>query len=111
MAQFTNQASISYNGLTANSNIVTGEITRVLSVSKTSVSGSYRRGDTLTYAVSISNTGSAPYTGLTVTDDLGAYTAGTASGNAPDVCRRFGSVLCKRRSSGRAYRCGRPHRS
>ena len=47
MAQFTNQASISYNGLTANSNIVTGEITRVLSVSKTSVSGSYRRGDTL----------------------------------------------------------------
>ena len=56
MAQFTNQASISYNGLTANSNIVTGEITRVLSVSKTSVSGSYRRGDTLTYAVSISNT-------------------------------------------------------
>ena len=76
MAQFTNQASISYNGLTANSNIVTGEITRVLSVSKTSVSGSYRRGDTLTYAVSISNTGSAPYTGLTVTDDLGAYTAG-----------------------------------
>ena len=44
MAQFTNQASISYNGLTANSNIVTGEITRVLSVSKTSVSGSYRRG-------------------------------------------------------------------
>lgn len=79
MAQFTNQASISYNGVTANSNIVTGEITRVLSVSKTSVSGSYRRGDTLTYAVSISNTGSAPYTGLTVTDDLGAYTAGTAS--------------------------------
>ena len=46
MAQFTNQASISYNGLTANSNIVTGEIKRVLSVSKTSVSGSYRRGDT-----------------------------------------------------------------
>lgn len=79
MAQFTNQASISYNGLTANSNIVTGEITRVLSVSKTSVSGSYRRGDTLTYTVSISNTGSAPYTGLTVTDDLGAYTAGTTS--------------------------------
>ena len=79
MAQFTNQASISYNGLTANSNIVTGEITRVLSVSKTSVSGSYRRGDTLTYTVSISNTGSAPYTGLTVTDDLGAYTTGTTS--------------------------------
>ena len=43
MAQFTNQASISYNGVTANSNIVTGEITQVLTASKTSVSGSYRR--------------------------------------------------------------------
>lgn len=79
MAQFTNQASISYNGVTANSNIVTGEITQVLTASKTSVSGSYRRGEVLTYAVSISNTGSAPYTGLTVTDDLGAYTTGTTS--------------------------------
>lgn len=45
MAQFTNQASISYNGVTANSNIVTGEITQVLTASKTSVSASYRRGE------------------------------------------------------------------
>lgn len=48
MAQFTNQASISYNGLTANSNIVTGEIRQVLSASKTSASVSYRAGDVLT---------------------------------------------------------------
>lgn len=83
MAQFTNQASISYNGLTANSNIVTGEITRVLSVSKTSVSGSYRRGDTLTYAVSITNTGAAPLDGLTVTDNLGAYAVGGTTSVTP----------------------------
>ena len=34
MAQFTNQASVSYNGITVNSNIVTGEVTQVLSVWK-----------------------------------------------------------------------------
>ena len=30
MAQFTNQATLSYNGMTVSSNIVTGEITQVL---------------------------------------------------------------------------------
>ncbi len=79
MAQFTNRASISYNGVTANSNIVTGEITQVLAVSKTSVSGSYRRGEVLTYAVSITNTGAAAFDGLTVTDALGAYTVGSTT--------------------------------
>lgn len=79
MAQFTNQASISYNGVTADSNIVTGEITQVLAVSKTSVSGSYRRGEVLTYAVGITNTGTAAFDGLTVTDDLGAYTVGSTT--------------------------------
>lgn len=91
MAQFTNQASISYNGLTANSNIVTGEITRVLSVSKTSVSGSYRRGEVLTYAVSITNTGAAPLDGLTVTDNLGAYAVGGTT--ATPLTFTDGSVL------------------
>ena len=79
MAQFTNQASISYNGVTADSNIVTGEITQVLAVSKTSVSENYRRGEVLTYAVGITNTGAAAFDGLTVTDDLGAYTVGSTT--------------------------------
>lgn len=79
MAQFTNQASITYNGLTANSNIVTGEIRQVLTASKTSVSQSYRTGEVLTYAVGITNSGSADITGLTVTDDLGAYTVGSTT--------------------------------
>lgn len=79
MAQFTNQASISYNGLTANSNIVTGEIRQVLSASKTSASASYRAGDVLTYAIGITNSGSSEITGLTATDDLGAYAVGVAS--------------------------------
>ena len=91
MAQFTNQASISYNGVTANSNIVTGEITQVLTASKTSVSGSYRRGEVLTYAVSITNTGAAPLDGLTVTDNLGAYAVGGTT--ATPLTFTGGSVL------------------
>lgn len=91
MAQFTNQASISYNGVTANSNIVTGEITQVLTASKTSVSGSYRRGEVLTYAVSITNTGAAPLDGLTVTDNLGAYVVGGTT--ATPLTFTGGSVL------------------
>lgn len=91
MAQFTNQASISYNGVTANSNIVTGEITQVLTASKTSVSGSYRRGEVLTYAVSITNTGAAPLDGLTVTDNLGAYAVGGTT--ATSLTFTGGSVL------------------
>ncbi len=79
MAQFTNQASISYNGITVNSNIVTGEITQVLSATKTSTVQSYRDGDILTYVVSIQNSGAISYTGLTVTDDLGAYAFGTGT--------------------------------
>lgn len=91
MAQFTNQASISYNGVTTNSNIVTGEITQVLTASKTSVSGSYRRGEVLTYAVSITNTGAAPLDGLTVTDNLGAYAVGGTT--ATPLTFTGGSVL------------------
>lgn len=76
MATFTNQATLTFNDTVINSNIVTGELLDVLSATKTAVSDTYLRGDTITYAVSISNTGSAPFTGLTVTDNLGAYTFG-----------------------------------
>ncbi len=79
MATFTNQATISYNGITANSNIVTGEITQVLGLTKNATVDSYREGDVLTYVLTIQNSGATPFTGLTVTDDLGAYTLGTQS--------------------------------
>lgn len=74
MAVFYNQATLSYQDTVVSSNIVTGEILQPLSVSKTAVDGSYRPGDTLTYVVSIANTGEMPFRGLTLTDDLGAYT-------------------------------------
>lgn len=79
MAQFTNQATLSYNGLTANSNIVTGTITQVLELRKTATPQTYRPGDILTYVVTLRNSGAAAFTGLTVTDTLGAYAFGSGT--------------------------------
>ena len=73
MAIFSNQATLRYNGNTTNSNIAYGEILETLAVTKTSIEGSYTSGSTLTYAITLRNTGSAPLNGLTVTDDLGGY--------------------------------------
>jgi len=74
MATFTNQATLSYNNTVTTSNITTGEIVEVLSVTKTAVVDTYSVGDSVTYVVSLVNAGTAPFTGLTVTDTLGAYT-------------------------------------
>ncbi len=76
MATFTNQATLTYNGTTTASNIVTGEILEVLSAQKNAVVDAYIAGDDITYVISILNTGQTPLTGLTLTDDLGAYTFG-----------------------------------
>ena len=76
MATFTNQAALTYNGVTTSSNIVTGEILEPLRVTKDAVNASYNDTEAVTYVVNLVNTGSAALTGLTVTDDLGAYTAG-----------------------------------
>lgn len=73
MAVFTNYATLSYKGGTLNSNTVTGEILETIAVEKTAVSGSYSSGDTLSYALSLVNSGSADALNLAVTDDLGAY--------------------------------------
>lgn len=73
MATFYNQATMTYRGNTTASNITTGELIEVLSVTKTAVNASYEPGDTITYLINIRNTGSVPITGLTFTDNLGAY--------------------------------------
>lgn len=78
MAQFTNQAQLSYNNSTVSSNIVTGQLQEVLTATKTAVNASYRIGDTVTYAVNLINSGATALSALTVSDDLGAY---TVSGN------------------------------
>ena len=82
MASFTNMATLSYNGSQINSNVVTGELRDALTITKTAVSGGYRPGDTVTYVVTLSNTGTAALTGLTLTDDLGGSTVAAAVCNA-----------------------------
>ena len=78
MATFTNRATLSYRGVTASSNTVTGEIVGVLTAEKSALSSEYSEGSGITYIISIINSGDTAVTGLTVTDDLGA-----AGGNAP----------------------------
>ena len=73
MSGFTNFATLSYNGATISSNTVTGEILENVSVSKTAVTGEYALGDTVTYVVSLINSGETPVSGITASDDLGAY--------------------------------------
>ena len=79
MATFFNQATLTYNNNVTSSNVVTGEFLEVLSVTKTAVPDVYAPGDAVTYVVSIVNAGPAAYNGLTVTDDLGAYSIGDTS--------------------------------
>ncbi len=74
MAIFSNQATLTYNGNTTNSNIAFGELLEVLTATKTAVEGSYSPGDLVTYVVNLRNTGTTALTGLTITDDLGGYT-------------------------------------
>lgn len=74
MATFTNQATLSYNNTVTNSNVVTGQLLEVLSATKTALTNDYTANGDVTFVVSILNSGTAPYTGLTVTDNLGAYT-------------------------------------
>ena len=70
---FTNQATLSYNGSTVQSNVAVGVIESSLSVTKQAVNNDYRAGDTVTYIVSIVNSGDAAFTGLELNDNLGAY--------------------------------------
>lgn len=78
MAAFTNRATLSYRGVTAASNTVTGEIVGVLSAEKSALASDYYEGTGITYIISLLNSGDTAITGVTVTDDLGA-----AGGTAP----------------------------
>lgn len=76
MASFTNQAHLSYNGRSVASNVVTGQMLSPLTLTKTAVVDTYAPTDTVTYVITIVNSGATAYTDLTLTDDLGAYAAG-----------------------------------
>lgn len=73
MAQFTNQARLSYNNTVVNSNVAVGEILEALAATKTAVIETYSLGDSITYVISAVNSGTTALNGLTLTDDLGGY--------------------------------------
>ena len=77
MATFTNQATLRYNGNVVNSNITTGELVEVLSATKTAVIDSYEPDSDVTYVIQIVNSGNIAFTGLSITDNLGAFSFGT----------------------------------
>ena len=77
MAIFTNQATLRVGDTVTASNITVGELVEALTVTKTAVTDTYTVGGTVSYVINLVNTGTATLDGLTVTDDLGAYTAGT----------------------------------
>ena len=79
MALFTNQATLTYNDNVINSNIVTGEIVQVLTVTKNALSNTYERDKAITYIINIVNSSDTEFTGLTVTDNLGAYAFNTTT--------------------------------
>ena len=79
MATFYNQATLSYNNNVRNSNVATGELLDVLTATKTAVMDDYVANDDVTYIISIVNSGTTAFTGLTITDDLGAYPFGVGT--------------------------------
>ena len=79
MAQFTNQATLSYGNNVTNSNVAVGEILEVISATKTAVNTTYGQNDTITYIVSIINSGASSFNNLTLTDNLGTYSFGAIS--------------------------------
>lgn len=91
MATFYNQATLSYGGNVVNSNTTEAELLSGLELTKTAITANYSAGGNVVYSVTVSNMGSSAYNGLTVTDDLGAYTL-AGGGEAVPLTYVDGSV-------------------
>lgn len=77
MATFFNQAALNLGGNQLNSNITEGQLLGGLTLTKTALSGDYERGGYIAYALTVANNGFNDVGGVSVTDDLGAFTLGT----------------------------------
>lgn len=104
MAAFYNTATLSYRDTSTNSNTVEGQLVQVLAAEKTAVLPTYGSSNTVTYIVSIRNSGAAAYTGLTVTDDLGGYAFAGRPGCPSPMWRAHSSITA-------TARCSPPRRS
>lgn len=74
MATFFNQATLSYNGNVADSNITSGRIVETLSATKNALVPTYTATGDVTYVISVVNSGDTAFTNLVLTDTLGSYT-------------------------------------
>lgn len=92
MATFFNQASLSYGGNVVNSNTTEAELLSGLELTKTAISTSYGPGESIVYAITLSNMGNTAYNNLTVVDNLGAYTL-SGGGAAVPLTYVAGSLL------------------
>ena len=80
MATFYNHATLTLSGKVTSSNITEGELVSGVTLTKSAVSTNYGPGDGIVYAITLRNNLTVPKTGITLTDDLGAYTIpGTAT--------------------------------
>lgn len=93
MATFYNQATLSFAGKVTNSNVTEGELVSGLSLTKTAVSTDYGPRDGIVYAVTLVNADSVAKSGITLTDNLGAYTLMGGSTEFVPLIYVDGSVL------------------
>lgn len=83
MATIYNRATMTYNNITTSSNIAQGNLVEALTASKTAITDSYNPGDVVTFVLSINNTSSAAFNGLSISDNLGAYSFGASGSLVP----------------------------
>lgn len=93
MATFYNQASLTFRNVVRNSNITEGEIVDAVEITKTAISADYGAGDGITYAISLTNSGMVEASGITLTDNLGAYTVPGGTTELVPLTYVEGSVL------------------
>ncbi|MBQ9071376.1 MAG: hypothetical protein IJY23_08540 [Clostridia bacterium] len=73
MATFYNQATLIFDGSSTTSNITEGQITAGAGIEKIVINGDYTRGESVSYLITLSNTGSTQ-SNVTLSDNLGRFT-------------------------------------
>ncbi len=93
MATFNNQATLSFAGRVTNSNVTEGELVSGLTLTKTAVSTDYGAGDGIVYSLTLVNADAVAKTGITIADDLGAFTPTGSAAQIVPLDYVDGSVL------------------
>ena len=73
MANFYNQANLSFGGRITSSNITEGDVVTRVTLTKTAVTTDYGVGDSIVYAINLVNADDTAKNGIILTDNLGAF--------------------------------------